>query len=52
MKTLFQKKLKEAKTNKEKIYKQLKKDANNLETQEYYKNNLEEIDLKIIDCLN
>ena len=48
MKTLFQEKLKEAKANKERIYKQLKKDADNSKTQEYYKNNLEEIDLEIL----
>lgn len=48
MNKLFQEKLKEAKTNKEKIYKQMKNEASNPDLQKYYKDNLVEIDLEIL----
>ena len=48
MNELFQEKLKKAKANKEKIYKQMKNEASNPDIQKYYKANLVEIDLEIL----
>ena len=45
----FKEKLEEVKANKEKVYKQMEKEASNPEVQKYYKDNLEEIDLEIIE---
>tara|TARA_B100000809_G_scaffold82221_1_gene80542 strand:+ start:164 stop:415 length:252 start_codon:yes stop_codon:yes gene_type:complete len=41
--------LEELKANKEKVYEQIKKEAADPETQKYYKDNLDETDLNILE---